>query len=179
MYSLIVDLFLAVLLVVTIGYAIILNKRLGSLRRDKAQLEKLSVSFGDSTVRAEESIEKLMTTSEFLQDRLESAQSLRDDLVFLIERGGQAADKLEDLVRESRNMAGVGPRPGRDTLTEPEPAIETAGETVREPAKAEPVTLTADPQEAPVVQTPAAKTEDGELRSEAEQELLEAIRSAR
>ena len=102
-----------------------------------------------------------------------------DDLVFLIERGGQAADKLEDLVRESRNMAGVGPRPGRDTLTEPEPAIETAGETVREPAKAEPVILTADPQEAPVVQTPAAKIEDGELRSEAERELLEAIRSAR
>ena len=41
-YSLIVDLFVAILLVVTIGYAIVLNRRLGKLRGDKAELEKLA-----------------------------------------------------------------------------------------------------------------------------------------
>ena len=178
MYSLIVDLLLAVLLVVTIGYAIVLNKRLGTLRRDKALLEKLSVSFGDSTVRAEESIEKLMTTSDFLQDRMEKAQALRDDLAFLIDRGGQAADNLEDLVRESRGMVGVGPKAlkgqGREPVTEPEPDPQP----VKEEAKAEAKPLRADPKEAPVDQAPAAKTEDGEFHSEAEQELLRAIRSA-
>ncbi|PPR70407.1 MAG: hypothetical protein CFH03_00118 [Alphaproteobacteria bacterium MarineAlpha3_Bin2] len=37
-YSLILDLFVAVLLVVTIGFAVVLNKRLGNLRGDKAAL---------------------------------------------------------------------------------------------------------------------------------------------
>jgi len=168
-YSLIVDIFLAVLLLITIGYAVILNKRLGTLRRDKAQLEKLSVSFGASTVRAEESIEKLMATADILQDRMESAQGLRDDLAFLIDRGGQAADKLEDLVRESRNRVGVGSHSiqgaGQGPLTDPEPR------------KADPRPLMADPIDAPGSDTVGPKIEGGELRSEAEQELLKAIRS--
>ena len=45
-YSLILDLFVAVLLVVTIGYAVVLNKRLGRLRGDKAALEKLAALVG-------------------------------------------------------------------------------------------------------------------------------------
>ena len=96
-FSLIVDLFVAGLLVVTIGYAIVLNRRLGKLRGDKAELEKLASTFGESTVRAEDSIEKLRNTVDMLQDRMEKAEALRDDLAFLIDRGGQAADKLEDL----------------------------------------------------------------------------------
>jgi len=174
-YSLIVDIFLAVLLLITIGYAVVLNKRLGTLRRDKVQLEKLSVSFGASTVRAEESIEKLMTTADILQDKMQSAQGLRDDLAFLIDRGGQAADKLEDLVRESRNTVGVGSpslhdksiqNSGRGPLTDPEPP------------KVGPRPLMADPINAPGSDTVAPKLEGRELRSEAEQELLKAIRSA-
>lgn len=160
MYSLIVDLFLAVLLVITIGYAIVLNKRLGTLRRDKAQLEKLSVSFGDSTVRAEESIEKLMATADLLQDSMEKAQGLRDDLVFLIDRGGRTADKLEDLVRDSRDMVGVGPQPAQTAGPDIEPAPEPVPEPVRKPLKAEP------------------DADMGEFKSEAERELLKAIRSA-
>ena len=109
-YSLIVDLFVAILLVVTIGYAIVLNRRLGKLRGDKAELEKLAATFGESTVRAEESIEKLRNTADMLQDRMEKAEALRDDLAFLIDRGGQAADKLEDLVRATRDKVGIGPR---------------------------------------------------------------------
>ncbi len=43
-YSLILDVLVAVLLAVTIGYAVVLNKRLGKLRGDKKDLEK-TVSF--------------------------------------------------------------------------------------------------------------------------------------
>ena len=42
-YTLIVDIAVAVLLVVTIGYAITLNKRLNRLRRDKKDLETLEI----------------------------------------------------------------------------------------------------------------------------------------
>ena len=93
-YSLIIDVLVAVLLAVTIGYAIILNKRLGKLRADKKELEKLATKFGHSTHRAEESIDKLKHTADLLQDSMDKAQALRDDLAFLIDRGDRAAEPI-------------------------------------------------------------------------------------
>lgn len=159
-YSLIVDLFVAILLVVTIGYAIVLNRRLGKLRGDKAELEKLAATFGESTVRAEESIEKLRNTADMLQDRMEKAEALRDDLAFLIDRGGQAADKLEDLVRATRDKVGIGPR----SVSENANADVDKGDGQSRP-------LTARPD------GPADTDVDG-VKSEAERELLKAIRSS-
>ena len=149
-YSLIVDVLVAVLLVVTIGYAIVLNQRLGRLRRDKAQLEKLAASFGESTARAEDSIVKLKKTADLLQERIDKAQALRDDLAFLIDRGGQAADSLEDLVRVTRETVGVKVRADRQAAAESSPP---------------PAAAPARPQQ-----------DDG--RSQAERELLRALRSA-
>lgn len=148
-YSLIVDVLVAVLLVVTIGYAIVLNQRLGRLRRDKAQLERLAAKFGESTARAEESILKLKKTAELLQERIDKAQALRDDLAFLIDRGGQAADSLEDLVRVTRETVGVKPRASR---------------------------LAAEPSQRPSAAPARPEEDDG--RSQAERELLRAIRSS-
>ncbi len=111
-FSLALDLVVAVLLVVTIAYAVALNRRLGALRRDKAELENVAASFGEATLRAGASINTLKTTADELQERIEKAQSLRDDLVFLVERGGQAADRLEETVRAARKEGEIGPRPG-------------------------------------------------------------------
>jgi hypothetical protein len=155
-YSLIVDILVAVLLVVTIAYAMVLNKRLARLRGDKARLEKLAANFRDSTVRAEESIQKLKHTAELLQGRIDKAQALRDDLAFLIDRGSQAADSLEDLVRETREAVGVKPRSVRPSVTE---AVARPTPDPIAPAK-------------PVVED----QDDG--RSQAERDLLRAIRSA-
>ena len=154
-YSLIIDLFVAVLLVVTIGYAIVLNKRLGKLRRDEASLEKLAATFGDSSVRAEESIETLKYAADMIQDSMDKAQALRDDLAFLIDRGSQAADNLENLVRASRDISSADPRPG-------------------------PVEVPGSFQEVPLVATPVEEppAEEEEFKSEAERDLLKAIRTA-
>lgn len=161
-YSLIVDLFVAVLLVVTIGYAIVLNKRLGKLRRDKAKLEKLAATFGESTIRAEDSIEKLRNSADTLQDRMDKAQALRDDLAFLIDRGSQTADKLEDLVRATRDKPDASPRP----VSEKANAGAKNGNGQSKP-------LTARPDE------PAGVgADDDGVTSEAERELLKAIRSS-
>lgn len=154
-YSLIIDLFVAVLLVVTIGYAIVLNKRLGKLRRDETSLEKLAATFGDSTVRAEESIETLKYAADMIQDRMDKAQALRDDLAFLIDRGSQAADNLEDLVRASRDILRAEPRPA---------PVEASGSFQKVPLVANPV------EERPA--------EEEEFKSEAERDLLKAIRTA-
>jgi len=94
-----------------------------------------------------------------LQERIEKGLALRDDLAFLIDRGGQAADSLEDLVRETRDRMGVGARPGIKAGAQPAPRPA--------PSVKEPDAPPADPD-----------TDDDEPRSEAERELLKAIRSA-
>jgi len=109
-FALILDILVAVLLVVTISFAVTLNKRLGTLRSDKAELQKLALSFGDATVRAEESTAKLRATTELLQDRIKAAESLREDLVFLVERGNGTADRLEELVRAAAPAEDAAPR---------------------------------------------------------------------
>lgn len=158
-YSLMLDVLVAILLGVTIGYAIVLNKRLGNLRRDKEDLEKLALSFGDATARAESSINQLTTTTQVLQDRIEKAESLRDDLVFLIDRGGSAADRLEISVRAARDEAGIGPG------------------TMMVGGKAKPDT--ASTQSGGTVEKQENGTvEKQEPASSAEKELLRAIRSA-
>ena len=157
-YSLILDLLVAALLAVTIGFAVVLNKRLGKLRQDKEALEKLATTFGESTLRAEEGVETLKQTTEVLQERLEKAQALKDDLAFLIERGDSTADSLENLIRATRDTAPGGPA----TWPEPEaPAV----------SKEKPDPLTATSGE-------AGFGDDDGIKSEAERELLKAIRSA-
>jgi predicted phosphoribosyltransferase len=130
-----VEIILAVLLIVTISYTFVLNRKLGNLRRDKAQLESLAASFSQATLRAEESIGRLKNTAEGIHDKIEKAQALRDDLAFLVDRGTSAADRLEAAIRSARAKA-------------PAPVPNAAGDGAVQP------------------------------RSEAERELLRAIRSA-
>ncbi len=165
-YSLIIDLLVATLLAVTIGFAIVLNKRLGKLRQDKEALEKLATTFGESTLRAEEGVKTLKQTTEVLQERLEKAQALKDDLAFLIERGDGTADNLENLIRATRDTA-----PGAPGIW-PEPDAPAAGKE-----KPGPLTATLDKME-DGVEDGAGFGDDGEVKSEAERELLKAIRSA-
>jgi hypothetical protein len=111
-FSLALDVLVAVLLVITIGYAMVLNRRLGRLRRDKSELEKLAATFGQATARAEESIGKLKKTADALKGRIDNAQALRDDLAFLIDRGSSAADRREETVRAARKEGDPRPPPG-------------------------------------------------------------------
>jgi methyl-accepting chemotaxis protein len=143
-FSLALDILLAGLLAVTIAYAAVLNRRLKVLRDNKDELQKLAVMFGDSTVRAEQSIARLKATADELGGRIDKAQSLRDDLAFLIERGGSAADRLEAGVRAARKQ------------TPKEAPAQPAHELKAEPKKDK-------------VQTD----------TDAERELLNALRSAR
>ena len=110
-YRLVLDLLTILLLGATITYAVILNKRLGRLREDKAELEGLASTFGQATARAQESIGRLKATADDLQAAIDKADSLRDDLAFLLDRGSSAADRLEQLVRRARDEASGPTRP--------------------------------------------------------------------
>lgn len=103
--SLVLDVTIAVLLVFTISYAVRLNYRLSQLRGDKAELEKLAKTFADATVRAEKGAHKLLVTTDGLQKEIKKAEVLKDDLAYLVERGGSTADEMLERVRTTRKYA--------------------------------------------------------------------------
>lgn len=104
--GMILDVVVIVLLVPTIIYAVILNRRLAALRRSREELSKVVASFNEATMRAEAGIPKLKkATTEAnhtLKERVDKAQTLRDDLAFMIERAEELAGRLEGAVRAAR-----------------------------------------------------------------------------
>jgi hypothetical protein len=160
--SLILDILVAVLLVVTIGYAVTLNKRLSALRRDKGELERLARGFAETTEKAEMGIGELRAMTDLLQERIGRAESLRDDLVFLMERGNAAADRLEGVVRDSRDKTGAAPAPAA-----------TGGDA---PAVSAKPAAPPKPRGAPIAD-PAERPAPDDV-SDAERELLKALRTA-
>ncbi len=169
--SLGLDVVFVVLLVITIGYAIVLNRKLGNLRQHKEELERLAATFSQSTNRADDSIQRLKRTTDDLQKGIEKAQGLRDDLTFLIDRGALAADRLEEGVRGARNKAESSKPQMPKRPVEPVETISDAFEgRVGDPA--------AD------INIVGGKDNDSEgdlakQKSQAERDLIEALRQVR
>jgi hypothetical protein len=107
--ALLIDLLLAGLLVATIVYAVILNRRLGAFRQGKEELRALIVEFNAATERARVGMDELREASEGMGQSLHAtlgeARALRDDLGFLVERGAVVADRLVHDVRARREPA--------------------------------------------------------------------------
>src|SRR3989339_2068078 len=89
--SLVLDIIISALLVLTIAYAMRLNQRLSQLRSDKNELLQLVKTFAEATSRAEAGIKNLKIHSESLHAEVNKAKALKDDLSYLVERGGRAA----------------------------------------------------------------------------------------
>ncbi len=159
--SLFLDMALIVLLAVTIGYAAVLNRKLAGLRRNKAEMEKLAAVFAQATLKADDGIGRLRIDTEALRTQADKAQGLRDDLAFLLERANTAADRLEDAIRASRARTPPAAAPGSSSLSMGASLGASSGpRIVKDDAKDH-------------------GDDDGiEARSEAERELLKALRAA-
>jgi hypothetical protein len=157
------DIALIVLLALTLFHALRLERALGVLRRDRAALEELVAGFNASTRQAELGVERLRAATDGagrqIGRQLETAGALKDDLVFLIERGERLADRLDGLVRAARKIAPEPPRPAPPDYP---PAETIAADRVPpDPSRAEP------PERPP------------RLRSQAERDLLRALKLPR
>ncbi|HZB91112.1 MAG TPA: DUF6468 domain-containing protein [Stellaceae bacterium] len=135
------DLTVAILLVFTLFYVARLNRRLGALRADKAALQTLVHSLTQASQSAEAGIRGLRSAAEEagreLQKKLQEAQSLRDDLAYMIDRGGGVADRMESQLRSRREeprgeaprgrpaepLRAPAPEPRRAPQPEPKPAL--------------------------------------------------------
>ncbi|MBC7905141.1 MAG: hypothetical protein H7Y60_00120 [Rhodospirillaceae bacterium] len=169
-WKIFLDLVVSILLIATIGYAVMLNQRLTQLRKNRDDLAKIIVSFNEATVRAESSIPKLRKAAEdagmSLQERVEKAQSLRDDLAFMIERADTMANRLENGVRSARTEVRA-PAAAKDT-----PRVSNGnGNSPERPSQ--------NSRAATVAAAAAASELDVDERSEAERELLRALQSMR
>ena len=106
---------LAVLLVATLFHAIRLERALGVLKRDRAALEELVAGFNASTRQAEAGIERLRSAADGagrqVAKQIDIATTLKDDLMFLIDRGERLADRMDKLVRAARPLTAEPPRP--------------------------------------------------------------------
>lgn len=101
----VLDIIIAVLLVLTITYAVRLNQRLGQLRKDKNELQELAKTFADATIKAEAGIEQLKISSDELQIDFKKAEALRDDLAYLVDRGGRTADQMVKKVQTPKALS--------------------------------------------------------------------------
>lgn len=151
--QLVLEVVLLGLLAATLFHAMRLERALGVLKRDRATLESLVGSFNESTRQAEGGVARLRETADGagrqIGRQVEAAGALKGDLAFLIERGEKLADRMDGLVRHGRVIT-ESPR-GRSAVAEPH------GED----------------------RVSAASEPDTRLRSQAERDLMRALKLAR
>ena len=187
------DAVVAVLLIATIGYSVVLNRRLSTVRSDRDKFEDVIRNLTAASQRAEAAVANLRTSADDLGKRLDKkideARRLSDDLVYMLERGGTIADRMADLISTGRAGLSSDPKPAArpEPKPEPEPRAEHKVEAfVRRPARAEatrPVPARAEthPVESrAIAATPARpiapqQPERTGATSRAERELLRAL----
>lgn len=185
------EIVLVLLLAATLFHALRLERALGVLKRDRAALEALVSEFNASTQAAEQGVDRLHAAAEGagrqISRHVDQATRLKDDLVFLAERGGRLADRLDHLVRAARGLELAEPRvqmpspvaspvPPRVVapVAEPPPDVVTEmGSGPLAEAAAEPPSAAPAPSWVPAGEPPTR------LRSQAERDLLRALRLAR
>ncbi len=115
--GLLLDGVLAVLLVATIVYCYILNRRLGNIRAAGDQMTDLVGKFSTATEQAKAGIVALKLAAEEdgqrLQETLDMARVMRDELAFLTETGDSLATRLANAREGAKPVAmkpvSVGP----------------------------------------------------------------------
>ena len=138
--STILDVVVILLLLPTIVYAVVLNRKLSALRKSREELSKVVNSFNEATMRAEAGIPKLKKATteanQTLKDRVDKAQTLRDDLAFMIERAEELAARLEGAVRAARVEGTPAPAPNTYAAAAPAPVNAVARVMAETPAPA-------------------------------------------
>lgn len=113
-YGVVFDGVIILLLVVSIGYAVMLNRKLGVLRQARGEMEKVIADFTAATAQAESGLKALQQGSgeaaAALARNVNDACRLADEMAFLVKKGNEIADRLEVAISASRKVsAAAGP----------------------------------------------------------------------
>jgi len=116
----ILEIVLIGLLAITLFHALRLERALGILKRDKADLENLVSGFNASTQQAEAGVTKLRAAAEGagrqLARQIEAARLLHSDLEFILGRAEQSADRLDQAIRSTRTREAIPEMDARPRL---------------------------------------------------------------
>ncbi len=152
------------LLSATLYFALRLERALGVLKRDRSSLAELVSEFNESTHQAETGIDRLRQAADGAGRQIarqsEAAAALKGDLSFLVERGERLADRLDRLLRNGRTME-----------TEPAPV------SVAAPTSPS-LSLTSEFED-DMLETAESQPAPGRIRSQAERDLLRALKMVR
>lgn len=137
-YELIGQGVLAVLLLLTIGYCAVLERRLRGIRSAHQEMQNLIDQFARATEQAERGMGQLKETardiSGELQADIDTATALRDELRLITQTGNTLADKIErGLVRRDRTPAPapVSREPAETVKAGDEPVSESERELIK------------------------------------------------
>ncbi|MDD5587038.1 MAG: DUF6468 domain-containing protein [Alphaproteobacteria bacterium] len=174
LFSFLLDLVLIGLLVTGIYYAVRLSRQIAGLRASRAEMERFVFDFGSTVERAEAGIRGLKqaarSSGDDLEQLIEKANALRDELHFLVESADRHADRLS------------GSAPQGQPVRKADKATVAEAHNPRESAKPAPQGL---PGAAPTAPGPATDAFAGSEKkpaqtagatSAAEKELLQALK---
>jgi len=128
-FTILLDSFVAILLVITIVYAVILNQKLKKFRAGESEMQTAIGRFEAATAQAEANLARLREVAEQpnnLPSRRESAEAGRALAPLVVEARKLAADlnlligRGETLMAEKTEAPGAGTR--GFTITRPKPA---------------------------------------------------------
>ncbi len=99
-FGMILEGIVAILLVMTIGYCFVLDRRLQALRSGREELQKVVEDLNASIGRAQTTILDLKAnagdTARILEERIGKAQGLADELSLMVQSGNSIAERLAD-----------------------------------------------------------------------------------
>lgn len=172
--TLALDAVMVALLIATIAYCVILERRLRALRADQGAFMRMIGAFGEATARAEDSIRRLTAASAEhgarLDEKAATAQAIVDELAFLTERAERLADRLAAV----RAPAAPDPAPPPATRAKARPAGKPEGPSIAR------LSLGVEPFPGPATNDGGDGDDDGPASESAvERDLRRAIRAAR
>lgn len=163
--SIILDGLVLVLLTVTIVFAARLSLHLRDFRQSREGMDRVLRELADNIIRAERAVQGMRETAKDsgrdLQERINEARSLLDELDIMAQSGNSLAKRLEKTADRGRK-----PRPAPAAQADTLPSF-----MIRDPD------LDPPPEAGEPVQD-FIDDETGALQSRAERELFEALRGA-
>lgn len=106
------NLFLIALLMATIGYCAMLNKRLSNMRDAHSELRRLTEEFDKALVRSKVGVDELkslaQTTGKQFRDEISQAQELIEELQLINASSTRIADRLQMNVAASSKRENTG-----------------------------------------------------------------------